>query len=100
MNEGVCIGDAAHPTCGPGQQMQTRICTDGSNANIFPAERCTGNEKIRTVSCDFSGTQLPNCPTEGISKIDFSTIFNYYILLVIPIRQRLLTEYLILRRAL
>ena len=65
MNEGVCIGDSAHPTCGPGHQMQVRTCQDGSEADRFPVEKCTGDEKIRTISCAVAGTQLPNCPTKG-----------------------------------
>ena len=66
VNEGDCIGDSLHPNCGPGNQMQLRTCTDGSNASRFPVERCTEEDKIRTVSCVVAGTELPNCITEGI----------------------------------
>ena len=65
MNEGPCVGDELHPNCGPGNQMQVRACTDGSNANRFPVGRCTGEDKIRTISCAAAGTPLPNCATKS-----------------------------------
>ena len=65
INQGSCIGDAAHPECGPGTQLQVRYCVEGSNAYRFPLERCTDEEKRRTTTCFIAGTQLPNCPTEG-----------------------------------
>ena len=75
VNEGACIGDSLHPNCGPGNQIQVRTCTDGSNASRFPVERCTVEDKRRTVSCAISGTELPNCITEGI----LNEILNYLI---------------------
>ena len=46
-------------SCGPGEQTQTRTCTDGSGLLI-----CTAEEKIqrRTVRCLDAGTALPECP--------------------------------------
>ena len=78
MNEGACIGDSLHPDCGPGIQIQVRTCTDGSNASRFPVERCTEEEKIRTVSCAVAGTELPSCITDGIlSEITYYLILIY-----------------------
>ena len=77
MNEGACVGDSLHPNCGPGNQMQVRICADGSNANRFPAERCTGEDKIRTISCSVAGTDLPKCSTQGILYIIFSFLIHH-----------------------
>ena len=80
MNEGACIGDSLHPNCGPGNQIQVRTCTDGSNASRFPVERCTVEDKRRTVSCAVSGTELPNCITEGILNEISNYLIHYHIL--------------------
>ena len=77
MNEGACVGDSLHPNCGPGNQIQVRTCTDGSDATRFPLEHCTEEDKRRTVSCAVSGTELPDCKTEGILNV----ISNYFQLL-------------------
>ena len=55
MNDGACVATAGGD-CGPGTQMQTRTCTDGT------VDLCTPGETMQTVSCADAGTALPNCP--------------------------------------
>ena len=55
QNEGPCKGIGDDPTCGQGNQVQNRPCTDGT------VEKCTNDEKQRTISCEIAGTTLPDC---------------------------------------
>ena len=57
-NEGECKATGDDKTCGPGNQSQTRPCTDGTN------DQCTNADTSKTVSCDDAGTSLPECVTE------------------------------------
>ena len=52
---GKCLAADADNPCGPGTQMQTRRCTDGTN------DKCESGDTERTVQCE-----LPKCP--GISR--------------------------------
>ena len=54
-NDGACNGEGENPTCGPGTQVQTRSCTDGT------VDKCTEEDKQSTVTCTVAGTQLPTC---------------------------------------
>ena len=55
QNEGPCNAIGDDPTCGQGNQVQNRPCTDGT------VEKCTNDEKQRTISCEIAGTALPDC---------------------------------------
>ena len=55
QNEGPCNAIGDDPTCGQGNQVQNRPCTDGT------VEKCTKEEKKRTISCEIAGTALPDC---------------------------------------
>ena len=55
QNEGPCNGIGNDPTCGEGIQLQTRHCDDGTK------DKCTDEEKQRTISCEDAGTALPDC---------------------------------------
>ena len=59
-SEGECkasgAGSGAIVACGPGTQLQKRSCTDGT------VEKCTAEDKHRTVTCKEAGTELPKCP--------------------------------------
>ena len=46
-----CKAYGTDPTCGSGNQTQTRLCVDGTN------DKCTESDGIRIVSCN-----LPDCP--------------------------------------
>ena len=46
-----CKADGTDPTCGPGRQNQTRVCTDGTT------DRCTESDTNKIVSC-----ALRDCP--------------------------------------
>ena len=54
-NDGKCVATGANPKCGPGTQIQTRTCTDGT------FDKCTDPDRERTVSCKVAGTELPIC---------------------------------------
>ena len=55
-NDGVCESSSEEKSCGPGNQRQTRTCTNGTT------EICTDSDIARTVSCSDVGTRLPKCP--------------------------------------
>ena len=55
-NIGDCEGTGEDPTCGPGNQKQSRTCTDGT------ADKCTDADREKTISCIDAGTALPECP--------------------------------------
>ena len=61
-NDGKCAATGADPKCGPGNQIQTRTCTDGT------IDKCTDADRKRTVSCNVAGTQLPIC-TGNLNEI-------------------------------
>ena len=54
-NVGNCNADLPGVSCGPGKQGQERKCTNGTK------DKCTDEDRIRTVSCAAAKTQLPNC---------------------------------------
>ena len=41
--------------CGPGNQNQTRNCTDGTT------DECTMTDTNRTIPCSDAGSALPEC---------------------------------------
>lgn len=49
-NDGVCEGNGADISCGPGNQKQTRTCIDGTT------DKCTSADIERTIWC-----RLPAC---------------------------------------
>ena len=49
VNEGQCAG-LKNKECGPGTQLQTRTCTDGTH------DKCTPTDRARTRNCS-----LPHC---------------------------------------
>ena len=57
VNAAACNAIGVNPTCGPGNQLQTRTCVDGTT------DKCTANDRSRTISCSAAGTALPDCPT-------------------------------------
>ena len=55
-NDGTCVAVGDDASCGPGNQRQTRTCTDGT------IDKCTATGLTeRTVSCSDAGTSLPDC---------------------------------------
>ena len=52
----MCNGIGAEPSCGEGNQVQTRQCTDGT------VDRCTDEDRQRNITCEIAGTALPDCP--------------------------------------
>ena len=56
-NVGNCIPIIANLKCGPGTQLQTRTCQNGTGT-----EFCTKIDTEQTVSCDLAGTRLQDCP--------------------------------------
>ena len=57
-NIGTCQGTGKVKTCGNGLQIQSRVCKDGTSI------KCSGIERVRTVSCKDAGTDLPKCSSE------------------------------------
>ena len=55
-NAGLCEATGDDKSCGPGNQRQTRSCTDGTTEN------CSSSEREQTVSCSDAGTSLDDCP--------------------------------------
>ena len=54
-NEGSCTATGEDSACGPGIQIQTRTCTNGT------IDTCTDEEIQRNATCEEAGTALPNC---------------------------------------
>ena len=54
-NDGNCIATGSFEECGPGNQQQTRTCTDGTY------DLCTTEDILRNVSCSDAGTSLTDC---------------------------------------
>ena len=54
-NEGTCSGTGSDPSCGEGTIVQIRNCTDGTE------EKCTEQDRRRSVACDVAGEALPAC---------------------------------------
>ena len=54
-NEGPCNGIGDDPTCGEGNQVQIRPCTNGT------VDKCKDEEEQRTITCKEAGTELPDC---------------------------------------
>ena len=55
-NDGGCVATGEDPTCGSGNQRQTRTCIDGTTDN------CTApNDTERNISCKDAQTELPEC---------------------------------------
>ena len=50
--DGKCQAVEEGKTCGPGYQLQTRICHDGTG------DKCTSKDTKRSIPCD-----LPKCPS-------------------------------------
>ena len=56
-NDGTCVAAGDDASCGPGEQSQTRTCTDGT------IDKCSGTDITeQTISCSDAGTALPDCP--------------------------------------
>ena len=52
-----CVATGNNATCGPGNQRQTRTCTDGTT------EKCSiPADTQQTISCSAAQTALPECP--------------------------------------
>ena len=56
-NQEACVASGSNPFCGPGTQLQKRDCVNGTGSEI-----CTEEDKVQTISCKESGTELPDCP--------------------------------------
>ena len=54
-NNGSCIGDGKNHSCGPGNIIQIRNCTDGT------IETCDTANLERLVTCKEVGQALPDC---------------------------------------
>ena len=55
-SDGICEPITVGKTCGPGNQRQTRTCSDGT------VNKCVPSDRERTVNCTEAGTPLPQCP--------------------------------------
>jgi len=56
INNGDCVATGNDSSCGPGNQRQTRTCTDGT------IDKCAASDVIeKTISCSDAGTALPDC---------------------------------------
>ena len=53
-NDGKCQAVAQGKNCGPGYQLQTRICKDGTG------DKCSSADTKRQIPCD-----LPKCPSKN-----------------------------------
>ena len=59
-NDGTCVATGIDASCGPGEQRQTRTCTDGT------IDKCSASDVTeQTISCSDAGTTLPDCPGKG-----------------------------------
>ena len=54
-NSGACVPTGGGD-CGPGTQLQTRTCKDGT------ADKCTKADTEKKISCADAKTALPSCP--------------------------------------
>ena len=64
-NVGNCIGIGDDPTCGPGEQNQTRTCIDGTE------DKCSDLVLKRTAPCHWADTILPNCKCKLLRTIKY-----------------------------
>ena len=55
VNTGECEPTGIYSDCGPGLQIQTRTCTDGTTA------MCNDSDTKQMISCVDSDTTLPDC---------------------------------------
>ena len=73
-NDGTCVATGDDASCGPGNQKQTRTCTDGT------VDKCTANDNIeQTISCSDAGTGLPECTCKDGSLYKLFCIYAFYL---------------------
>lgn len=59
INDGDCEAIGDDKACGPGNQNQTRTCTNGTT------DKCNDTDTAQTVTCSDAGTTLTECAGNG-----------------------------------